>query len=122
MTDDKVLIRTPHGFEWVQAVVQYAGDGSNPEEVADFVGVEDHQWDRTFQREWCSDRARVFPGQFVLKHLDNTVTVHDTDPRINPTWTTSPLGMWGTGKPARKATYNLGDGWTLAGPWTDVPQ
>lgn len=85
-----IWILTDHGVEQVEAVVQYAEDGSNVEAVNEFVAAT-----RPFAPAY---RARpigaasqigempVELGQWVVRRKSGAVTVHDTDPCIELTW------------------------------------
>jgi hypothetical protein len=84
------------------------------------------------------------PGQWLVRHLDHQVTVHDTDPRIEPTWEWRAGGnVWGDPRGGRamaaasyeamvgraprriqnRPTYPVtlaGKPYTLVGEWVEV--
>lgn len=152
---DHPIIATPHSVEAVEAVVQY------PESVDDLTEQEYDDLSESFMEfvgaTWSIGGAgiglgfdgesgtsiEVQLGQYLVKHLDNTVTVHDTDPRIEPTleWRT-PAPIRGGhyyndeetvrrlaekhGTPIeQEATYPVtlaGKPYTLVGEWVEVAE
>lgn len=75
-------IRTPDGFRWVSAVMQLADNHGNVHEVMDFLG--DHLESSDAQVGLNCTEGTIEPGQFVVRYLDGSISLHDTDPSIKP--------------------------------------
>lgn len=93
---DHPIIATLHGFEAVEAVVQYAEDGSRALDVVKFIMGGNWRTESANGPDgdgviWSSMFDEASPGQWLVRHLDGSITVHDTDPRIEPTEKVHPV-------------------------------
>lgn len=108
------IVTGPTAIEEVEAVVQY--DGTNAVEVA----VLAHNRRKDAPDDYCerllsANGHRI--GQWFAKHKNGDLTVHDTDPRIEPEW--EPGGFLDIPK-RRRAKFTLPSGWSITGPWVEV--
>ena len=73
-------------------VVQYAADGSNAAETCRFVNRPGRSWPNERAEVTGADHSLIrwrqtrggdvqyaYPGQTLIRHPDNTITVHDSD-------------------------------------------